>query len=356
MTQGRVIVPERTAAAVHAGQPALFVDEHGRLERVLVTSNVWPHPDSAEPMRTCSFLDRAGEEYEVKAANLAPCDESFRLVPAAPATLQPGDRRWDIPYTPAPVQRSPVMDKFDRVHVVRPRGVALDIPRMTPSQLERLEAADALQAKADGRKAARAIVVKGRVVGWDRMGKVEAQERREARAAYEALQQETAAANDRDSLKRSRAELIALEALRGIEYRPNGAGLSRKNGLDTLLLSGSLTSPEHTAGEKYAEMFGAAFPDPSCRIANLGGMAGGRDADAEQQRRDAQTKAREALEKLEDVIRETVTHPRAIPILRLVAGQGRILSHVVTGGANRAAHARHLKAALSVLAERWGLQ
>lgn len=216
VAQGLLIVPGPATAAINTGGPALFVDD-GRSERVLVTSEAYPHPDSREMMRTASFLDQAGEEYEVKAACLAPCDDLFRALPLAPQVLETGKwagvDRIAEPYKARPTSKAPVMDKFDRVSPIKPEDVKLDVASMSPGQLERMRKADDALVMAERRKHARSHIVRGRV-RFGRMTPAEKAERLYAKEAYEALGQETAAANDRTEVSRGRVETLALENIR----------------------------------------------------------------------------------------------------------------------------------------------
>jgi hypothetical protein len=361
VAQGLLIVPEKATGAIHTGAPALFVrdgDRGGQLEHVLVTSEVWLHPESGEAMRTCCFLDLAGEEYDVKAAHLAPCDDLWRLLPLAPEVLETGKwagvDRIAEPYKARPVAKAPVMDKFDRVAPIKPEDVKLDVSRMTENQRDRLRKADAALASAARRKEARARPGGG----YGRLTRAEKDERVLAKETYEALAQETAAANDRAEVSRGRVETLALEHLRGARVDIHADGhLTRRNGLDTLLMSGALTHSEHVAGEKYAEIFNEAKTG-EIKIANWGGAGGGSapDPEMERERRLKQLKAKKALTDIEAFVQATVSHKRAVWALRLVAGEGRLIAHISTSGGNRATNTTALRMALGALADKWGLQ
>jgi hypothetical protein len=359
--KGQVIVPARAGASVLTFGPALFVDE-GKSERVLVLTDAKPHPESGEPEREVSFMDRDGEVFIVKAANLCPCDDLWRALPLAPEALETG--KWaGVPqnaegYQAALKSKAPVMDKFDRVAPVKPEDVRLDLARMTPNQRERLRLAELKLARAEQRKAFRQKVVAGQVVSYGRMTAEERDERADYKAEMARLRDETLAANDRAEVSRGRVETLALEQMRGGAMEQGADGrLTRKNGLDTLLMSGAITRLEHVAGDKYAAIYAEAKAG-EIKIANWGGSGGGSAPDPERERlmRLKELAAKKALTDLDRFVSDTVSHKRAVWALRLVAGEGRLMSHVSTSGGNRAANTKALQLALQALADKWGLQ
>jgi hypothetical protein len=363
--KGQVIVPAKAGASVITFGPALFIDE-GKSERVLVLTDAKPHPESGEPEREVSFVDRDGEVFIVKAANLCPCDDLWRALPLAPEALETG--KWaGVPqnaegYQAALKSKAPVMDKFDRVAPVKPEDVRLDLARMTPNQRERLRVADAKLVSAEQRKAFRQKVVAGQVVGYGRMTAEERDERADYKAEMARLQDETLAANDRAEVSRGRVETLALEQMRGGSFRSakpgvfskEGGELCRKNGLDTLLMSGALTVIEHAAGEKYAGIVDEA--KASLKIANWSSSGGGSpDPETERLQRLKLVAAQQRVTFLHAVVQARVKSPRAVMVLRRVAGEGALVSHF-SKGSGRALNVQALKGALGALADMWGLQ
>jgi hypothetical protein len=340
--KGQVIVPARAGASVLTFGPALFVDE-GKSERVLVLTDAKPHPESGEPEREVSFMDRDGEVFIVKAANLCPCDDLWRALPLAPEALETG--KWaGVPQNAeaapsaavARVRRS-VGTAADET-AVEPGPAVLPVSGLSASQAGRLKWADKL--------------AKGKT----------AQERARGRVILLTLQREVTGDAESAAVKAGIDETVVQAKLRGDSLKVDAKGrLSRQTSLDSLVSSGSITAMERAAGERYGVMYEAAYPPCSQKVANWEAMPAGGDHDPMVDRLDKADAARGALDKVHTYVSERIPGDRAVWILKLVAGQGRRLAHISASGGrpsggHRDANTKALQLALQALADKWGLQ
>jgi hypothetical protein len=351
-----IVSPKVDAGQLYAGGKALFLNDLGALERVLLLSEQWAHPESGEPMRTCSFIDQMGDEFDVKAACLAPCDDLWRPIPLAPEVLETGKwagvPREAEPFRARPVSRAPVMDKFDRVAPIMPEDVRLDIARMTENQRARLKKAEDQLASAERRKVARQRIIAGQVVGYGRMTEAEKAERRLAKEAMEQLGQETAAANDRAEVSRGRIETLALEQMRGEDVTIAGDGALRitsRDGLDSLPLS----TTERAAALWYRELYERTQRAP--KVASWGDRPMGEMRDRSCFKDwGLDTDRPQAVEAK---VMAACKNGRGLTALRLVAGEGRTINSISGGKSqNRKLNTEALIVALDVVADFRGLQ
>lgn len=220
-------------------------------------------------------------------------------------------------------------DRAAKMALVRPNREPLNTVQL--GQLDRAEI--------DRRTGGKAGI--GRA--WQKVRVIERQRRNKAEDA--ALQ---------DSL----GETIALQQARGAVIEPDvkRGHMRRQSALESLVASKTLTRIELAAGERYSEMYDAAAVTPHLKVANYSATGGGCSdavADRCEEILDAR-KARIALAKVHAFVKARVPSPRAVFVLRRVAGRGQHVSHF-SKGAGRIKNTEALKAALTVLAHRWGL-
>lgn len=370
------------SAVVHVGSASflspwrVFQASGSQLARLQVAAMLEPVNDmgpavkgllsgiEAEMFREARRRSKIPEGRALRAsAEVDIADGPLALVPARDLGLEAidtadGPRYVPEPYTPREAPRSAALDKFDRVAAIQPENVAIDPKLLKEDQRRDFKRAQNKLASADRRKTARSrIDSDGVILGYGRMTQAEKDERREARETMIRLQRELLASQERGEVDKGRAEMLALAHARGETYAWSGNQLTRKNGLDTLLMSGALAASEHAAGEKYAEIYSDAKKD-ELRIAAWApvGGCGTVSPEAERKRRIEREEAKRKLTELHGYVQARVNSARAITILRQVAGDGKHVSHVSKGGSDRALNTKALKDSLAALADRWGLQ
>jgi hypothetical protein len=354
MTASTVIRAQSAASHAFAvGDAALFVDE-GIIERVTIATDVYPHPQSREAMR--DIWDSFGERYEVKARLLAPIGPGPADL-ATPRgrgvqTADYGDGR--MVYAPDPLVRrvvavAPVMERFELREGAPLPSVTVSRDHMTKAQRKALTKIEDVLAEADRVDAQ---------PGASRRGALGYHLRQEARKMIVALNTELVAVGDVVAQSRDLVETVNLAKGRGEEIEVKDGlvcNLSR-DGLATLLSSGAIDQIDLAAGMAYRKVFEAAqaLGRMTAAYAESGG-ASARDPDRERLMRLRRLEKDQALTELERHVAARVRSPWAITTLRLVAGEGRPVSHI-SKGSGRLRRTEALRAALDVLAVRWGLK
>ena len=149
-------------------------------------------------------------------------------------------------------------------------------------------------------------------------------------------------------------ETVRLERSRGgeVEQANGKLRLTSRDGLRTLLDRGGLEGPEYEAGMMYRRCYETLSAGPRSNLARdfmtgVRGGGGGADAFAEIRAQRAQRLAEwEAL----------ASTGRQLWALRLVAGQGRTINSLATGGSARLANTRALIEVLRAIAMERGLR
>ena len=339
--EGLTIRTERVEKRLAIGGPALFIDD-GRMERVKVLSDVYPHPESGEAMRVCAFLSEAGAEYEVKADCLATCNADWSisqppdLVTPRHRGVESVERDGGRVYAPDPIpQRStrqhPVMEKFDRIAAIDPEAAILSVGALSPSRAARIANAERLAANRDPLQRA-----KGRL-------------------EMEALQREVQSETEVEAVMRGLNETAAQARMRGDFVAPEDVEgrivLRSRDGLESLTKAGSLNPIQYDALCLYRIVFEATETSlRSCMGDRSGG--GGSGFDMKAQNWGAETMKRKAIEaKVQAASRNGL----GLKTLRLVAGEGRTINSITKGGADRANHVAALLIAADVVADYFGM-
>lgn len=168
------------------------------------------------------------------------------------------------------------------------------------------------------------------------------------------LERAPAAAEEADALVDHLSDVLA-RAEGPVEIHATGRlRLISRDGLESLMISGALTPPEHAAGMRYRGWV-EDLREP------LGSQMGERTAgspvinvDGESRAQQRRTDARNAIMRAEAVVKAGA-NGRRIMTLRQVAGLARTIASLGGGGATRARNTAALQIALQILADHWGL-
>ena len=183
--------------------------------------------------------------------------------------------------------------------------------------------------------------------------------RRRGHIALRTLEDQLTGAEGEDRIDRGIDETIALERARGarVEVAKAGAGRRRirirsRDGLDTLVASGSISPLQQRAGLLYRDLYESTDPerDLHSQMTAAAMTGGGRAtapgaAEAWAERR---LRLSGAMAAIEQKVRQADRNGHAVRALREVAGHARCISHFVDGGGAQAAYRRALCAALDV--------
>jgi hypothetical protein len=150
-------------------------------------------------------------------------------------------------------------------------------------------------------------------------------------------------------------ETARLERARGgmVEQAGGALRLTSRDGLQTLLERGGLEQPEYEAGMMYRRCYETLTAGPRSNLNRdfLGGVRGVSEGPAEGF---AELRAFRAQKLAQwEALAGT---GRQLWVLRLVAGQGRTINSLATGGSARLANTRALIEVLTAVAKERGLR